>query len=217
MSLLGNSDDNTTRPSISIAIISDLNVAEDLQKHLIYAYKLLGYKVEFYPMFPGRALKLTNKGELDAEAIRIPIIERKAPNLIRIPVSLVKGHLELYCAYKVPCDESILNNENNIIGVVSGTNITTTYMKTKGASAYNIASNLVLAQLLERNRLDYILSLSTKGSKNIVDIDRSKYQVIQLYEFDSYHYIHKKHINIISNLTSALQKAQDELGFIEAN
>jgi len=205
------------KPSMKVAMPINVKVSNAVKDHILYAYNLLGYKVDFYPIVTGRSIKLTEIGELDAEAVRISIIETSVKNLLRVPTLLGRGTLELYCLPNIVCDTSVLEQKDNLIGVISGTNITSAYMKNKGASVYHIPSNLVLSQLLNLKRLNYILSLSVNNENrnNIVGIDKSKYQVIPLKQFEAFHYVHKKHKSLVPYLASSLEQAISALGKIE--
>ena len=202
-------------PKMHIAILPHTASLSGLKDYIIRAYHLIGYRVTFHQYPPGDSIKMTNVGKLDAELIRRPIIELSAKNLIRIPVKLLSGQLVLYCSNNIKCDDDVLNDSSAIIGIVSGKNITSNYMKNKNASVYQIKENKNLALLFEKQRIQYILSLDIDGIGNINFIDKSQCQTFQLSLYDSYHYIHKKHENLVPELTLALSQAIEEIGPIE--
>jgi len=202
-------------PKINIAVFPKNGSFSGLKDYVTRAYQLIGYRVAFHNYPPGDSIKMTNVGKLDAELIRTPIIELSAKNLRRIPVKLLPGQLVLYCLNNIKCDDDVLNDTSAIIGIISGKNITSNYMKNKNAPVYLIKETQNLAKLFEKKRIQYILSIDINGIGNINAIDKSQYQTIQLALYDSYHYVHKKHEELIPKLTLALQQAIQEIGPLE--
>jgi hypothetical protein len=199
-------------PKINIAILPHNESLSGLKDYIIRAYSLIGYRVALHQYPPGDSIKMTNVGKLDAELIRTPVIELSAKNLKRVPVKLLSGQLVLYCLNHIKCDSDVLNDVAATIGIISGKNITSNYMEDKNAPVYQIKGSQNLVKLFEKQRIQYILSLDIDGIGNIGSIDKSQYQSFQLALYDSYHYVHKKHEELIPELTLALQQAIEEIG-----
>jgi hypothetical protein len=198
--------DESLKPKIHIATVTNTEIIAPFQKLMLKAYSQNGYRVAFHPTPAGRSLTATNKGEFDAELIRISVIEEAAPNLIRVPVVLTKGELKLYCLISVRCDKSILDDSSQVIGVLRGFNLTSKYMEKRNASVYSLPSTDSLGKIIEKNRLEYILTVQNKKLGNAALLDEAKYQSITLSTFNAYHYLHKKHKDLIPKLTETLNK-----------
>jgi len=195
---------------IDIAVIPNSKVVDLYKGVIIAAYSKIGRIVTLHELAPGRSLLLTNQGELDAELVRVSVIEAKAPNLIRIPVTLAHGKLMLYCALNILCEPSILDNKQNLIGVISGTNITTIYMEQKRAAIYPQASGTDLAKKLKLHQLTYILSIDINGQGNYSGLDKHQFQSVPLLDIRAYHYLNKKYRQLVPALTEALKTALTE-------
>jgi len=182
------------------------------EKYILFAYNQIGYKVVFEKILTARAREMVNAGRLDALMVAEKEIDQIYTNLIRVPVMLARGSLVLYCNEEVICQESALHNENNIIGVVSGNSMSGNYMRQMRASTYAVKGQEHLGVMLTRGRLNYVLTVDEDRLGNLSDLDDSAYKKLEVYRSEGYHFINKKHQQLLPELTQALQLAIEKYG-----
>ncbi len=205
--------ESNIKPTMQMCISPNTKEIDNYAMRLVnHAYDQLGFKVAFHAIQPGRSLILTDRGDFDGQVMRASNIEKRAPNLLKVPVTLAKGKLALYCAKDVLCDKSILNNSKKVIGVVTGDTASTVFMKDKNGSTYQVRNGVDLATMLTLKRLSYIITLEEEETGNINNLDASLYQRVILLDLAGYHYIHKKHQQLIPQLTTAFEQAIAEIG-----
>ncbi|MBL4911126.1 MAG: hypothetical protein JKX78_14065 [Alteromonadaceae bacterium] len=198
--------------TINISVVQNSFLVDKYKKIIVSAYNRLGYKVILHQTPMGRSLLLTNSSRLDAELIRLTAIEKKHPNLLRVPVKLADGRLELFCSTKVVCNESVLSDPTTTIGITNGSSISENFMINKKAKIYKINTQLNLGSMLKKERLNYILNITNKNQISLFGLDRNKYQTVPLMHIEAYHYVNKKYKSLIPKLAQALKK---ELKVIE--
>ncbi len=197
--------DNSPLKQINISSIKDLHIIDRYRELVLKAYTDLGYSVDFIEMPAARGFAEINKGTVDALVIRLSVIESNNPDLIRVPVILASGDILLYCQIELPCDHSVLDEPANLIGAVIGQNFTTAYLKGRAASVYKTTTVSQLAEMLSKKRLNYILMFEVDGLGTIVELDKSKYNIIKLDRLAAFHYIHKRIESILPELTLSLK------------
>jgi len=203
---------NNPTKSVRISIPLSDNISHRYEKYLLFAYNHLGYKVTFDQILIGRARELVNSGDLDGMMIAEKEIEQSFSNLLRVPVVIAKGALVLYCNKSVVCDKSVLNDVNNIIGVTSGKSISANFMETVQASSYAIKSDEDLGSMLTKDRLYYVLLIDEVQLGNLGSLNESLFNSVVVYRSEGFHYINKKHKNLIPGLTQGLQLAIEHYG-----
>lgn len=182
------------------------------KNYIARAYDKLGIDIDFKFIPTGREGVEAEKGYVDALTIRVSSAESSFSDFIRVPVILSKGELSLYCQKDVHCDSDVLMRPNVTIGVVSGSNASTFYMKDKAAHLYHVKSGKALAELLYRQRFKYIISIDSPDFGNYASIDPNTYSKVKLTNIEAYHYLHKKHQDLLPKVTLALQEAIKEIG-----
>lgn len=190
---------------IKISSIKGLPVMEQYRELVLKAYAAIGYSVEFMEMPSAREIIEINKGTVDALVVRLSVIEKGNPDLIRVPVILATGELFLYCQIDVPCNHSVVDEPSNVIGAVFGQNYSSIYLEKSAASVYKTATANQLAEMLSKKRLNYILTFEVNGFGNVIGLDKSKYNVVKLDSFRAFHYIHRRIENILPELTLSLK------------
>lgn len=66
--------------------------------------------------------------------------------------------------------------------------------------------------MLTKGRLNYVIIVQGDQLGKVSDFDDRAYQKVEIYRSEAYHYIHKKHKNLLPKLTQALQLAIKKLG-----
>jgi len=195
---------------IKISNVENILGVDQYRKLVLKAYTDIGYNLEFVEMPIAREIVEIKKGRIDAMIIKLSAIEQSNPDLIRVPVILATGGLFLYCQIDLPCDQSVMDEPLNLIGAITGHNLTTIYLAGRAASVYKTAAGNQLAEMLSKKRLDYILTLEIKGIGNISGLDKLKYNAVKLESVEAYHYIHRRIERILPELTLSLKNVIDE-------
>lgn len=197
--------------NITLSTMEGIEIIEKLETYLRKSYNRIGYELDFVELPPGRATIIANSGNIDGVAARLTAIDQKYPALLRVPVLLVRGHLTVYCAPDVVCNESIINDEKSTIGGISHSALMLQYMNDKKSSLYLVDTHQNLAELFEKGRLDYIFSIELDNLGNFQNLDQNQHKVY-LTELEAYHYLNQKHVDIIPELVSSLNQTIRELG-----
>ncbi len=187
------------------------------EERLRRAYSQLGktIRVEAYPGL--RALLLANKGETDGELRRSMIDHQQYPNLIRIPAPV--NYLNL-CAFSVQ-KQTEFNGRNDLgkynVGVVRGGR--QSEKLGKEASSMRLVSTIEqLLLMLEAYRIQLgignceILNRLQASSKTSFHIYSPALKRIPLY-----HYLNKKHSNLVGPLTRALSDLEKDAPYSDSS
>lgn len=197
---------------INLSVNDELIISEFFKRYLIKAYSSIGYRLAFHGMSPARAVKQLNAGKLDGLTIRVSSIEKYYPDFVRVPVPLATGDLVLYCHQAIKCDASVLDNPNNVIGIVRGNPSQNQFIDEHRATTYEIRDAMAVSEVFIKGRLNYMLSFNEHNIGSIVFLPPDQFQQIKLSEVVGYHYIHQRFQQYLPEITEALQKAVDEIG-----
>lgn len=174
---------------------------------IMEAYSRIGIRVQFELVSGGRGLVESSSGRLDGELARLSIVEQVSDTLIRIPVGLGKVRVFLYCREGIACNRDVLNNRKTIVGVVSGDNGMSQYMANKQASTFAIPNLDKLGEMLEKERLNYVLGLEHETGVQSVHVKQFHSKSEPLLEDEVFHYIHQKHLPLVPMLTASLKES----------
>lgn len=173
------------------------------------AYEKLEIEFETSWLPAKRALVMSSSGKVDGEISRIGFIEKKHPNLIKIkiPINIVEG-------MAISRNKSLLiNNWDSLrpfkIGVNRGTIFSVN--GTMGMNVVSVNSFTSLFQMLEKDRLDVIVSPLTTGLVQIFKQDLKDIIINEppLTRLSLYHYLHKRHFKLAVRLESVLKKMKE--------
>jgi len=191
-------------------INTDTPVVGTVEKILQNAYANLNITFDIKKLPPQRALAESNSGEVDGELFRVAGIDQEFPNLIIVssPVFTVEG----YTAIKRN-DISITHKDSMKpykVGIVRGVQWAEDLTKGMNTSVTNDYASAV--QMLDKGRIDIIL-----GAKNIMeeeiqrlglmDIKISDEAIVKL---ELYHYLNKKHADLVTKISESINSLQSE-------
>lgn len=199
-----------------IAVLPNDKITESYKKYILSAYHEIGYRVVFHEMVSLRAIKsIENKSsEIDAILILTESLGSKYSALLPVPVFLGNANLVLMCRKALICDRSVLQEKNNLIGVTA-TSFASIYLKNETVvSIQEVKSRNSLGQMLKRKRLDYILMINTKQYGNMANINVEEFSTFNIKPIRGFHYINKKHQQILPQLTKALKNAAEKLSVL---
>ena len=190
---------------INIAAFPKQNVQGEIAVSLIRsAYKTLGYDVKIHRLPGARSIVQVNRGELDAELMRIKGMEKSFPYLVPVKTHLLYMQVSAFSAlenlniqdwqdlkpYKLAYELGFKLLENN----TKGMNV----IKTNGPDhAFRI---------LNEGKAQIVIDLKLDGLAYIKQQELSHIKIIEpaLKTFPVYHYLHVEHKNLARKLEQAL-------------
>lgn len=191
----------------SVEGLATTKITEDILQH---AYATIDVKVIFDRLPLNRSLILSDSGKLDGESTRTAQIVQTHPNLIKVPTSIysVNTFLFLNPKYKGPTELSKFKDKR--IGIVRGAAQAKDI--THGLNVYEATTDKQLILMLQTNRLDAAIF----GVHDIRQLDAfpnmHKVVVVQqpLRIKPLYHFIHKKHAQLVPRINEALVKLKQD-------
>lgn len=175
---------------------------------LTSAYKKLNYDIKFLTLPSKRSLKEANTGNVDGEMLRAIGVEKRYPNLIRIPIVICSVESVLL-ANKAVKISSLADLKNYRIGITTGYVDQENIARKYNLNVMRAAKDEILQIMLLRDRVDIIFSTEQKAHTLLKKYkDSEKYNIHKVKtlnrKIDLYHYIHKKHQALLSELTREL-------------
>ncbi len=185
----------------------DTKAAMGILAILKAAYSKMGITVEGKILPANRALVDSNTGFTDGELCRIADIESEHPNLIRIPVPVMTVEIMAYTVDNTFPIKGWKSFEKRRIGIKAG--IRYTEMQTHGMpNVLRSTNHDTLFKLLAANRLDVVIATRSihpaQGGKEYIEtfyIHEPPLAKLQLY-----HYLHKKHAELVQPITDILSR-----------
>ena len=178
------------------------------------AYQQLDYQIRITALPGARALKLSNSGALDGELHRISDLSADYPNLVQIPVPVVRVPQLAYAKKEIRLSgwESLRPYSLAITrGYVLAERHTQSMQR---ALVTNWRQGFLL---VDRGRVDITIANAYRGQQIIgelaLDEIRPLYPPLSVTPL--YHYLHKKHAHLVPALTRILERMQQR-GRIDA-
>ncbi len=185
-------------------------VGDTVETVIKEAYQRLGIEVEV-SKFPGRrSMATSNSGETDGELVRIIHIDKEFKNLVRVPVpvytmesvaatrntELSHWTAEHLTQYKV----------GRVSGIIWSEKLTKE-MSTVVADDYETLLNMMMY-----GRMDIILGARMSLMSKSKELKLSGIKILEppINKVSLYHYLHKKHIDLVPKITEALQQMTQE-------
>lgn len=202
---------------ITLSAISESIGTSIAEKVLFEAYKRINIELEVkhYPAI--RALQYSNSGFTDGEVNRIDGIETQYPNLIKVPVPI--GHIDAMIFTKntdfIPLGWNSL--EGYKVGIRRGTKFAEQGIKdVLNIKPFITNSEVQLFQLINSDRVDLIVTPRVSGLRMFQDHGITGIYALEppLESYPLYHYLHKKNIHLLPEITRVLVEMENE-GLIE--
>jgi hypothetical protein len=182
-------------------------VSADILKE---AYRRIGIQINVLEVPAKRGLHNANFGRYDGEVMRIAGIAKAYPNLIMVPdfVNIMEG-----VAFSKNKEIQIQGWESlkpYRIGVVRGMKFAEN--GTKGMERDLVSNPVQLFKMLDRGRLDIaILSrMSSLGALKVSGVMGVYVLSPPLTKIKLYHYLHKRHKNLVPQISKTLQELEKE-------
>lgn len=175
-------------------------------------YERAGLNVKCIPLPHNRSLLSADDGRVDGDVGRVPSVEEKYPNIVRVNAKLMELSGAVYTINPAitSYDESLL--EKYRVGYVLG--VRWQQKKMEGLQAVTVADYEALFEMLLQGRVDLVLA-SVVSADEILDRlgERAKrVRKLQPFVFNApiYHYVNKKNADIIPLLEQAANELNQE-------
>lgn len=198
------------KEKLVFSTINGISIIGAGEQFLKEAYQQLNIDISVEE-YPGeRSLVAANTGKTDGELGRIAGIEKEYPNLIMVPVPILRLSISAFSNKQI----SIANKDDlkkYRIGFVAGTKIVEN-MTNEVPHRMRVSRPDQLFQMLLLNRIDVAIDMTEDG---LVLMKSDKYKMIKpvspiLEQGDVFHYLNKKHADIVPKITSVLKNMADK-------
>lgn len=170
------------------------------------AYAPLGYslQVEEYPAT--RSLSIANNGQLDGEMGRITAVCDDYPNLVKVPYPLLQARMVAVTINPALKNTELKDLPRYRLGTYLGALIND-HLKLPLRHTDQTRTLDQLQKMLESGRIDFAVTPDFMISRWQHSSDKPLYLLQEdLGAFDVYHYVHKRHQQLVPALSEQLQK-----------
>ncbi|EWH09916.1 hypothetical protein DS2_10732 [Catenovulum agarivorans DS-2] len=170
------------------------------------AYANLGIEVEYLVQPNRRAIDSSNRGKFDGEMLRVDGVEHLFPNLIKIPVPLCAIKSVMLAGNHVSAT-TIEELKTYHFGIILGFIDQERYVKQHNITATKLVKYDRLFDMLELGRVDVIFLPLTQAHQWLTDEKKKHFKFLKNFNRDLYlyHYLHKKHKHLLSDVTQQLR------------
>jgi ABC-type amino acid transport substrate-binding protein len=192
--------------SIKLRLPSEVPKAQYVKDVLHEAYASIGYNINWFSTSGSYELELVRSGKLTAALARAPIIEKKFPDLIKVPFALLDFKL-LKVSDRRRCGYCLDSDINSII-YTKGSHISEQYTNPLRSSIDKLAilQSQNLNEMILKRRADSVLimdfQLSDEARKNPHILIESVAQE------DDFHYLSPKYADLKEPLLAAFKQLE---------
>ena len=208
--LLNSNLANSTSNEISIGIaVKENKYIADIKEIVTQAYSGLDKTVIWKSLPTSRSLRLTNKGKLDAEFLRVSSVADGYENLIKINAPLIYASINLYC--KTPKDCEMALQGKIPVGYNMSYKIYEQVCTKEYLSCYGVNTKGDPNVLFEHNKLDVILSNDLEIAASLSNLKQDIFKSKKLEDVTGHHYINKKYKSLVSSLEAQFSERAQEI------
>lgn len=197
----------TLTPINIASSLSHTKLSQQIEQQLSKAYLALGYQLIVHRLPAGRSLKMANQGEFDGELFRIAAVAAQFPQLVAVPAPLTSIQLHAYVLQDPSRHwQDWQQNPKLKVAYVRGFRLAEQYPFLGSRIEVNTVQQA--AQLLVQQKVDLLLEdNSTMETLQQLQPNLSKLSPI-LAEAQLFHFLHKKHHDLLPALATQLAKAE---------
>ncbi len=174
------------------------------------AYSTLGINTEFAPLPSSRSLVNANRGITDGEIARIKGINKQYKDLIRVPIPIMASGIYALSLKKLPINSWKDVSKYNV-AYRRGIQVIKNQLEKYRIKSGVVSKDSELIHFLLKNRADIVLqdkglAISSMAQLQAQGVNTSGIQFLEppLFEVKLYHYLNKKHQNLLAAITQAL-------------
>lgn len=195
--------------SLTISYVKHQAVLNLYKPMIEQAYAQMGIKIKFVPVDISRSLTFIDKGHIDGDVIRANVVTHNHPNLIAVSPALTEMEVILYCQPRVNCSRAALNQPDTILGVVGSIKQYHDVLKNAKVSTSSYVDYQVMKEAFEKKRLDYMLGIVDKHSKNNYRLNIAHQQQALFTQYGN-HMLNKKWAFLVPELSKIIQQLQQK-------
>ncbi len=190
--------------------LKGMYIAKICSQVLIEAYQKLDVKLEIIDYPAKRAILMSNSGDIDGEVMRVEGAENDYPNLIRVKPQICAMESRVYVKNKKFQFEGWHSMKSFIIGIHRGHLYAA--KGTRGMNAVEIDTDDQLMRMLNKGRLDLVVSQVPDALRSIIKFNLTEIHSLDpsISYFPLYHYLHKKHVDLIPEIEMILKGMDNE-------
>jgi polar amino acid transport system substrate-binding protein len=194
---------------VNISTLIGNDPASDIAEQVVReAYRRLGIKLVVHKLPGERTLLYANNGKMDGELYRKLGMEREYPNLVIVPVPLQTYEIVIFShgtSFVVSGWESL---RPYALGFVRGIKIV--QENTLGMRVEAVPTMQQAFEKMMMGRTDLVLGNRASGMAVIKSMNLEGVTVLEpaLASFPVYHYLNKKHEDLVPQLTAVLRQMQ---------
>ncbi len=168
------------------------------------AYKKLGVEIEIHRLPGARSILQVDRGELDAELMRIKGMEDRFDNLVPVNIHLMYMQVAAFSRLKNISLQSWQDLKPYKIAYELGFKLLEN--NTKGMNVIKTSDPHHAFRLLNENKVEMVIDLKLDGMSYIKQQGLKDVKMIEpaLKTFAVFHYVHIKHKNLVPQLEQAL-------------
>jgi hypothetical protein len=174
-SLIVKSDENSSE--FIISYVEHESIIEYYVPILDEAYRSIGIIPKFVLINDKRALKLLDKGLIDADTAKTTEILADYPNIIKIPTPISKIEVILICHGNITCNLSVLDEAQKVLGVIGAKEFYSNLLHDSRVNVIEVSSFDVLLKLFKQKKLDFIFMVFDDHNKTIDTAFKNQYSV----------------------------------------
>lgn len=197
-----------------IGTMQEVDTSHESFQHIKAAYNHIGYNIRLMSMPYARSFYESNRGVfLDGELARTEVAGHNAPDMIRIPVPIDESAAAVFTNDPHFYPAKWADLEGKRVDVLKGTSI---IIGRLGSTPYNTVTTLEQAfRRLASGRSDALIAPGSIAQDVLNNMNiNGVYRVTpDLETWLVYHYIHKRHENLVQPLTQALEQVIQEQTF----
>ena len=170
------------------------------------AYAEIGIDVEYMPLPGERSLRTSNAGKVDGEVFRIANVQKRYKNLLVVPTSI--NVLQGIVFSKT--HDFRVDGWKSLEPYKIGTQVGIKFVErgTEGMNRIMVDTNQQLFRMLDSDRVDVAVVAYANGIKALSKLKLTTIRTLKpaVQEYPLYHYLHKKHADLVPLLDAELQK-----------
>ena len=199
------------KPVINVSTLVGEDPATDIAELVLReAYGRLGYKLEVHRLPGERTLIYANEGRMDGELYRKLGMDRTYTNLVIVPVPLMTYEIVVFTHGTI----FVVNGWDSLrpftIGHVRGIKIV--QENTAGMKTEPVPTMAQAFQKMMVGRTDIVVGNRQSGMSVIKSLKLDEVHVLSppLAAFPVYHYLHRKHETLATQLAAVLRQMRSE-------
>lgn len=175
------------------------------------AYERFGYQLDIVRIKNEGSLTSANKGIFDGLSIRIAGMQKKYPNLVRVPEKIVDWQFVGFSKQRIDISKGWNSLTPYTTAIVTGWKIFE-YNIPEKKSISKVSNPELLFNLLDKNRSDIILYERWQGLELIRLMGYKNIKVLSpaFAEKEMFTYLHVKHKSLVPKLNKALKEMKKD-------